>query len=108
MGKLAIVKQQIEDTKNMMMENIEQILERGEKFDLLVEQTEDLETQSYHFKKQSNKLYWAVIRKNIKLIIFFGIILIICIWLATSLMCGFNYACFHSCKYQVTKVICSG
>ena len=42
-----------------------------------MEQTEDLETQSYHFKKQSNKLYWAVIRKNIKLIIFFGIILIV-------------------------------
>lgn len=61
----------------MILHFIEQILDRGEKFDLLVEQAADLETQSFHFKKQSNKLYWAVIRKNIKLIILIAIILIV-------------------------------
>ena len=90
----------------------EKLLERGDKIDLLVEQSENLENQSFYFKKQSKKLYWAVIVKNIKLLILISIILIvnfffvllvlfrtnnsilqICIWLATSLMCGFNYAC---------------
>ena len=56
---------------------IERVLSRGEKIDLLVERTENLETQSFHFKKQSNRLYWAIIVKNIKLIIIFGIIALV-------------------------------
>jgi len=75
--KLASVRKQIDDTKNMMLENIDKVLARGDRIDLLVEQTEGLEAQSFHFKKQSKKLYWAMIVKNIKLIILITIILIV-------------------------------
>ena len=55
----------------------EQILERGEKIDILVEQTDTLNSQSLHFKKSTRKLEWAILLKNIKLLILVAIVLIV-------------------------------
>ncbi|KAL0671055.1 hypothetical protein Bca4012_033759 [Brassica carinata] len=41
-NKLAKVKAQVSEVKGVMMENIEKVLDRGEKIELLVDKTEDL------------------------------------------------------------------
>ncbi|KAG2308876.1 hypothetical protein Bca52824_028624 [Brassica carinata] len=41
-NKLAKVKAQVTEVKGVMMENIEKVLDRGEKIELLVDKTEDL------------------------------------------------------------------
>eukprot|EP01096_Ripella_sp_DP13-Kostka_P009313 TRINITY_DN3565_c0_g1_i1.p1 TRINITY_DN3565_c0_g1~~TRINITY_DN3565_c0_g1_i1.p1 ORF type:complete len:240 (-),score=124.47 TRINITY_DN3565_c0_g1_i1:72-746(-) len=91
--KLSVLKKQVDDTKEIMFQNIEQILQRGEKIDLLVESAEALEVQSFQYKKQSKDLYCAVIMKNIKLIILCAIVIIFFLWLGSSLICGFRYEC---------------
>ncbi|KAL6502951.1 hypothetical protein OROHE_024119 [Orobanche hederae] len=46
-SKLAKVKAQVSEVKGVMMENIEKVLDRGEKIELLVDKTENLHSQYY-------------------------------------------------------------
>lgn len=46
----------IADTKNVMVENIEKVLERGERFELLVDKTSQLGQEAFIFKKEAKKL----------------------------------------------------
>ncbi|KAK6150208.1 hypothetical protein DH2020_017733 [Rehmannia glutinosa] len=46
-SKLAKVKAQVSEVKGVMMENIEKVLDRGEKIELLVDKTENLHHQIY-------------------------------------------------------------
>ncbi|THG13831.1 hypothetical protein TEA_014309 [Camellia sinensis var. sinensis] len=45
-SKLSKVKAQVSEVKGVMMENIEKVLDRGEKIELLVDKTENLRSQS--------------------------------------------------------------
>ncbi|KAL5784953.1 hypothetical protein ACOSQ2_007345 [Xanthoceras sorbifolium] len=44
-SKLAKLKAQVSEVKGVMMENIEKVLDRGEKIELLVDKTENLRSQ---------------------------------------------------------------
>ncbi|KAJ8530722.1 hypothetical protein K7X08_023603 [Anisodus acutangulus] len=44
-NKLAKVKAQVSEVKGVMMQNIEKVLDRGEKIELLVDKTENLRSQ---------------------------------------------------------------
>lgn len=46
----------IDDVKQQMMCNIESVLTRGEKIELLSERTNDLSANAYHFKKSATSL----------------------------------------------------
>ncbi|KAL5865288.1 hypothetical protein ACOSQ3_002802 [Xanthoceras sorbifolium] len=46
-SKLAKVKAQVSEVKGVMMENIEKVLDRGEKSELLVDKTENLRSQGF-------------------------------------------------------------
>jgi vesicle-associated membrane protein 7 len=61
---LSAVKNQIEDVKNVMVENIEKVLERGEKIELLVDKTDRLNQQAFQFVSNSKKLRTAMWWKN--------------------------------------------
>ena len=46
----------IADVKNVMIENIEKVLERGERFELLVNKTSQLGQEAFIFKKEARRL----------------------------------------------------
>uniref|UniRef100_M1BEN0 Vesicle-associated membrane protein 725 n=1 Tax=Solanum tuberosum TaxID=4113 RepID=M1BEN0_SOLTU len=46
-SKLSKVKAQVSEVKGVMMENIEKVLDRGEKIELLVDKTDNLRSQTY-------------------------------------------------------------
>ena len=46
----------IADVKNVMIENIEKVLERGERFELLVDKTSQLGQEAFIFKKEARRL----------------------------------------------------
>jgi vesicle-associated membrane protein 7 len=50
-----------------MVENIDKVLERGEKIELLVDKTDALQGDAFRFKKQSRRLKQAMWLKNAKL-----------------------------------------
>ncbi|MBA0786099.1 hypothetical protein Gotri_025740, partial [Gossypium trilobum] len=53
--------------RSIMVENIEKILERGDRIELLVDKTATMQDGAFHFKKQSKRLRQALWMKNAKL-----------------------------------------
>ena len=70
---LSAVKNQIEDVKGVMVENIEKVLERGEKIELLVDKTDRLNQQAFQFVSNSKKLRTAMWWKNARSAAFFTV-----------------------------------
>eukprot|EP00286_Rhodomonas_abbreviata_P017870 CAMPEP_0181323948 /NCGR_PEP_ID=MMETSP1101-20121128/20076_1 /TAXON_ID=46948 /ORGANISM="Rhodomonas abbreviata, Strain Caron Lab Isolate" /LENGTH=189 /DNA_ID=CAMNT_0023432047 /DNA_START=149 /DNA_END=715 /DNA_ORIENTATION=+ len=60
MDKVDKVKADMDDVKNVMVDNIEKVLKRGEKIELLVDKTDNLNQQSIRFKKHSTQLKHAM------------------------------------------------
>lgn len=89
--QLSSVNKKMEDVKNVMVQNIEMVLERGEKLELLVDKTEQLQNYAFTFQKQSRKLKDAMFWKKVKfyLLIFFVVALIILI--ISMIACGPSY-----------------
>ncbi|EAZ25708.1 hypothetical protein OsJ_09541 [Oryza sativa Japonica Group] len=73
--KLAKVKAQVTEVKGVMMQNIEKVLDRGEKIELLVDKTEDLRSQAQDFRKAGTKIRRKMWWENMKMkLIVFGIV----------------------------------
>ena len=50
-----------------MVENIDKVLDRGERIELLVDKSSTIQDNSFRFKKQSRRLQQALWMKNVKL-----------------------------------------
>ena len=100
------VQSEIDQVKDIMVANIDVIIERGEKLELLVDKTEHLATNSVTFRfdfflgKKRNCSHFASCRntsrslqraiwwKNMKLTIGLGIGVILFLYVVVSLACG--------------------
>lgn len=67
----------MDDVKNVMVDNIEKVLKRGEKIELLVDKTDNLNQQSIRFKKHSNQLKQAMWWQNAKMMILVGGVVVV-------------------------------
>ena len=86
--KVGKLKEEIDNVKGIMTENIEKILERGEKVEKLVEKTEDLAHQSDDFFKSSRSLRKQMMWKNIKLALGIFVLLALVIFIIVLFACG--------------------
>ncbi|KAK3738254.1 hypothetical protein RRG08_039665 [Elysia crispata] len=82
------VQDQVEELKGIMVRNIDQLAERGERLELLVDKTEDLSANSVTFKKTSRNLARSMWWKNIKLIVIISVVIIILLYIIVSASCG--------------------
>lgn len=55
-SKPAKVKAQVSEVKGVMMENIEKVLDRGEKIELLVDKTDNLHHQAQDFRSSGTSI----------------------------------------------------
>ena len=83
---LTALQQQVDDVKGVMSQNIEKVLERGERLEDLMDKTTDLEEHSNTFRKTARsvhkKMWWANMKMKICIgctvfIVIFVIVLII-------------------------------
>jgi len=58
--KISSLQEEVDQVKNIMVANIDVILERGEKLDLLVDKTENLSANSVTFRTTSRNLQRAM------------------------------------------------
>jgi hypothetical protein len=56
LDNIGVVKSQIDEVKDVMVQNIEKVLERGEKIELLVDKTDRLNQQAFRFESSSRVL----------------------------------------------------
>lgn len=54
--KMSQIKSQVAEVKDIMMENIEKVLNRNEKIDLLVDKSAGLQSDAHHFQRQGIKI----------------------------------------------------
>ncbi|CAG8538452.1 4752_t:CDS:2 [Diversispora eburnea] len=80
---------EIEQVKDVMTRNIEQVLERGERIEILVDKTDNLNQQAFAFKKRSTALKRSMWWKNTKLLILLVFVIILITYFIISSACGF-------------------
>jgi vesicle-associated membrane protein 72 len=66
MNKVAKIKSQVAEVKDIMMENIERVLDRGGKIEILVEKTDSLRNQADVFHRQGRHLRRKMWLQNMK------------------------------------------
>eukprot|EP00695_Tsukubamonas_globosa_P001267 TRINITY_DN223_c0_g1_i1.p1 TRINITY_DN223_c0_g1~~TRINITY_DN223_c0_g1_i1.p1 ORF type:complete len:204 (-),score=76.84 TRINITY_DN223_c0_g1_i1:70-681(-) len=90
--KVMKVQEQINEVKGVMMENIDRVLERGEKLSTLVDKTDNLKQSAQVFQKKSTQLKRAMWWKNIKLMGALAAIVLIVILIICLIACGPTFA----------------
>ncbi|GAB2218538.1 hypothetical protein Droror1_Dr00001765 [Drosera rotundifolia] len=91
MNKLSKVQAQISEVKGVMMENIEKVLDRGEKIELLVDKTDNLRNQAQEFRQQGTKMRRKMWLQNMKIkLIVLGIIIALILIIVLSVCHGFH------------------
>jgi hypothetical protein len=87
-NKVAKVQSQVSEVKSIMMENIEKVLDRGEKLEMLVDKTENLRYQADQFQKSGkalrNKMWWQNIKMKLLVALILAIVVVVI----------FCFACF--------------
>jgi len=86
--KISNVKEEIDEVKTVMQTNIERVLERGEKIELLVDKTENLQSNAFKFKKSSTQLKRAMWFKNVKLMAVLICLVVLIIYVIVAIACG--------------------
>eukprot|EP00252_Welwitschia_mirabilis_P001605 TRINITY_DN11501_c0_g3_i2.p1 TRINITY_DN11501_c0_g3~~TRINITY_DN11501_c0_g3_i2.p1 ORF type:complete len:222 (+),score=38.80 TRINITY_DN11501_c0_g3_i2:429-1094(+) len=90
-SKLAKVKAQVTEVKGVMMENIEKVLDRGERIELLVDKSENLRFQAQDFQKQGTQLRRKMWFQNMKVkLIVLGILVALILIIVLSVCHGFH------------------
>ena len=93
---IANVQTQIDEVKDVMVQNIEKVLERGEKIELLVDKTDRLNQQAFRFESTSRNLrrtlWWKKLRS---MAVIATALTLLGVFVASSFCGGLS---FHKCK----------
>lgn len=85
------VQGKLDNVKDVMMQNIDKVLDRGERVELLVEKTDELSRSAQKFQYSSRNLKNAMWCRNVKMwLLIIGIVLVV-IYFIVSFICGFNF-----------------
>jgi vesicle-associated membrane protein 7 len=72
------------------------VLERGEKLELLVDKTDQLQSQAFQFNKSSRKLKDAMWWKKVKIYALIAFVVCLVIWIISMIACG--GPAYNNCK----------
>ncbi|KAK9815113.1 hypothetical protein WJX73_007949 [Symbiochloris irregularis] len=82
------VRGEISEVRKITVENIEKVLERGERLELLVDKTDHLQSEALIFKRQSrqlkNKLWW----RNARLLALVLGVVVLAAYVVAAVACG--------------------
>jgi vesicle-associated membrane protein 7 len=86
--RLSAVSATVDEVKSIMVHNIEQVLERGDRIELLVDKTETLSQRSTQFRKSATTLKRTMWWKNVKLLAIIGVVLLVLLYFIICMICG--------------------
>ena len=85
---IANVQSEIDNVRGIMTENIERVLERGERIDLLVDKTDRLGGSARDFRVRSKGLRRRMWWKNVKLMVLLAVVVVFLVYLLVGFGCG--------------------
>ena len=87
--KIAEINETMSQVKQTMYTNIDKVLERGEKIELLVDKSDNLNAHANQFKRRAktlkNRLWW----QNVKMMIIVFLVVVMVIYIIAAMACGF-------------------
>ncbi|KAJ3442352.1 snare protein [Anaeramoeba flamelloides] len=86
--KISKVKVEVEEVKKIMVQNIEKVIDRGQKIDLLVDKAEQLNEDAFTFRRNAVKLKRHMWYKNAKLMVILIIVIIAILYFIIAGICG--------------------
>ncbi|XP_035805567.2 vesicle-associated membrane protein 8 isoform X2 [Amphiprion ocellaris] len=86
--KVQALKDQVDGVKDIMTQNVDRILARGERLDDLMGKSEDLQAGAQHFKQTSQKVARSYWWKNVKLVVIIVVIVLIIVLIIVLLATG--------------------
>lgn len=90
--KISKIQAQIDDVKEVMLQNIEDVIQRGENIDNLVDTTGNLFEEATQFEDNSRTLRKAMWWKNCKLILMILGVLLLIAFIITWFACGIDFS----------------
>lgn len=85
---ISSVKNKIDDARDVMVENIDRILERGEKIELLVDKTENMTQQAFKFERSATTLKRNMCCKRCKIYVFLVFLAVVVCFFGAAMACG--------------------
>lgn len=85
---ITAAKQEIDSVRDIMTQNIEQVLERGERLDLLVDKTDRLGGSARDFRVRSRGLRRKMWWKNVRLMVLLVVVIVFLLYLFIGFGCG--------------------
>lgn len=86
--KVQTLKDQVDGVKNIMTQNVDRILARGERLDDLMGKSEDLQAGAQHFKQTSQKVARSYWWKNVKMVVVIVVVVLIIVLIIILLATG--------------------
>lgn len=83
-----LARQEIEDVRTVMIENVERVLERGERINLLVSKTDRMNSRAVEFRKVSTRVRHSMWFANVKFKLLLALAGAIIVYLAMGFLCG--------------------
>ncbi|KAL2608897.1 hypothetical protein R1flu_027470 [Riccia fluitans] len=85
LDKISKIQSQVQDVKGIMMQNIDKIIERHEKLEVIVDKAGNLASEADHYKRQTvvlkNKMWWQNMRAKL-IVLMILIVIALVIWLS--------------------------
>lgn len=93
--KIEEIQEEIHKSQNAVRDNINLVIQRGDKLDELREKSLNLQDNSLQFRKSSRKLQRQMYCQKLKVHLIFLLFILFILWFLLSMACGFN---FHKCR----------
>ncbi|XP_014207047.1 vesicle-associated membrane protein 7 [Copidosoma floridanum] len=79
---------ELDELKDIMVKNIDNLAMRGERLELLVNKTENLTNSSVNFRKSSRNLARSLFWKSVKMYVIIALVLIFVVYMILAFFCG--------------------
>jgi vesicle-associated membrane protein 7 len=94
--KMSKIREDLSTVKDTMIKNIDRVLERGEKIELLVEKVEQMDNHALKFEKKSKEVKRRFQWKNIRLTLFIVVLILVIAYVLLMVFC--HGATIPSCR----------
>ena len=81
-------KTELSQVKDIMVQNVEQILSRGERIELLVDKTDNMASQATAFRRGARTVRRQQFWRNQKILVLSGIVGLVLLWIIVAQFCG--------------------
>ena len=90
-NKIIECQQKLDETKTILSENIEKVIERGDKIELIVDKTQKLQINSKKFLKSTRNLKRNMCVRKYKLYCFIFTIFSFFVFIISAIICGIKF-----------------